>query len=1333
MAAWLSAVVALHTILTRPAFALDPSRDLEQYARERWAARDSVVQGGVLSFTHGHDGYLWLGTQSTLARFDGSQFVVFESGTRGLGQYSFVRELFEDAAGSVWAAAVGGVIRHSDGQFRVFDQNHGLKHPFVYSVVEDHQGRLWAGTGGSGVWLLDTGRFSKHPAYTRPGLPAQINDMTVALDGTLWLATDDGVVQLSEPVTRYGRAEGLPSAVVHTLEFDANGALWAGTRRGLAVWRGEDFEVVAARPQLTHDGVTALLSDSNDNLWVGTEDGGVHRLNASGLARPRVEPSDGRVCAIFEDRHGALWVGTLTGMERISDGAFVTAGEAQGFAADRMFNVTPRAAGGVWVLDGRGAISVFERGRVRQVAPPGTIAGEGMLDMLETDDGSLWVAGRQLHQYTDGQWRHYRKPGGEFTTLTAIDGGLLAVQTQSNGVSTLSRLVDGRFEPIPIELPIHHVQRVVVDELGLWISTSGDGLVHLGDAGLTQYLPSDGLPHDVVYGLERDENGELWIATRGGLARLSIDGVIHSYAGVEGTPQRAPVQLRLDGAGFLWVSADDGIHRLPLSQLREVGATRGRVASVRYTQADGLHSLETSWRASAVARTQDGRLWFATSRGLSVIQPSAVPFDVSPPPVQLEKLLLGGQRVALGSRISPEQRGEHVSIEYSSPSIARLDRIDFRYRLTGFDQEWLSVGQETVARYTQLPAGEYLFEVGARRNGGEWGTASQKMRLVVEPFWHETRLAQAAFIGGLCLLLLGLYKLRVRQLQQRERELVEKVQERTAALSKEVADRREAEHRVRELNEELEGRVNERTFQLATMNEALLADVSRRQKAEAELASEKERLAVTLGSLSEGVIATDVDGNVVLMNAVAEQLTGSRGEDGTGRPIAEILSLVERGTQSSLPNPAVQVLGTAPGARSEVVRALLDVGASEQRLVDVSAAPIFDERERLVGAVLVLRDVTERTHSEERLNKAQRLESLGVLAGGIAHDFNNLLTGVFCHVDMARRNLEQDAPARRWLDDTMTVLDNARGLARQLLTFSSGGGPTLSSHSLGHLLQASARFVLSGSNVTAQLSIPDDLWPCDVDPIQIRQVVDNLVLNARQAMPEGGRVFIHAENVDSEPRQVEIRISDEGSGIPQDVADRVFDPFFTTKDTGSGLGLATVHSIVEKHGGTVELGAAEGGGAQFRIRLLAADEPSVSIFPAAAAEVSEFVQARVLVMDDDPAIRRVAEFALTQAGHEVVTAVSGEAAIELLRELRDGGRGIDVAILDLTVVGGMGGAAALSGLKEIEPRVRAIASSGYSSGTVMGDPKTHGFDGALPKPYTVEELLAVVAAMIPVE
>ncbi len=375
-------------------------------------------------------------------------------------------------------------------------------------------------------------------------------------------------------------------------------------------------------------------------------------------------------------------------------------------------------------------------------------------------------------------------------------------------------------------------------------------------------------------------------------------------------------------------------------------------------------------------------------------------------------------------------------------------------------------------------------------------------------------------------------------------------------------------------------------------------------------------------------------------------------------------------------------------------------------------------------------EIAQRREVEEELLRARKLESLGVLAGGIAHDFNNFLTIIQGNVEMARMRIAAADPVQEILQSIGKACQRAAFLSSQLLTFAQGGVPVRKPSAIGQLVRDAVDLSRAGGQTTYEVAIANDLCAADVDPAQIVQALHNILLNARQAMPEGGIVEVKAGNaiVPEHPEvaaRVRISIRDYGCGIPFDVLPRIFDPYFTTRPGSSGLGLATAYAIIAKHGGTLSVESRSGDGSVFTIDLPASTEAPAPEPPTPAAQPMPAGAGRLLIMDDEAALRQLLETVLTSLGYHVQTARDGAEAIALCEDAETAGYGFDAALLDLTVSGGMGGLEAAGRLREIAPHMKLIVSSGYSEAPVMAEFRKHGFDGVIRKPWVIAEVSEV--------
>ncbi len=505
----------------------------------------------------------------------------------------------------------------------------------------------------------------------------------------------------------------------------------------------------------------------------------------------------------------------------------------------------------------------------------------------------------------------------------------------------------------------------------------------------------------------------------------------------------------------------------------------------------------------------------------------------------------------------------------------------------------------------------------------------------------------------------------------------------------------------------------------------ILIDTTERKHAEQLLVQEKERLAVTLRSIGDGVITTDTDGRIIMLNKVAEDMTGWSSGDAVGRLLPEVFHILNELTREPNEDPVKKVLSTGRIVELANHTCLISKTGTEIQIAD-SAAPIRDNESRITGVVLVFRDMTEKQRLNDSIQRTQKLESLGILAGGIAHDFNNMLAGIFGYLDLAKESaaVNKTDQIPKYLDKATGVFDRAKGLTQQLLTFSKGGAPLRKTQLISPLIQHSAAFALSGSNVTCQFDLAADLWACDCDETQIGQVMDNFVINARQAMPMGGKITITAVNVKEVPGHlgsfVRISIQDEGIGIPHDVLPKIFDPFFSTKKTGHGLGLSTVFSIIMRHGGWIDVDSTPEKGSIFHT-FIPASLKNMS-FEIELETMKHTSTGSILVMDDEDFILEIVSTMLGSMGYTVARAKDGEEALALFTEAERSGQPFAATILDLTIPGGIGGKEVVVAMREINQNSIIIVSSGYSEDPVIANFARHGFTDRIIKPYRKNEL-----------
>ncbi len=516
------------------------------------------------------------------------------------------------------------------------------------------------------------------------------------------------------------------------------------------------------------------------------------------------------------------------------------------------------------------------------------------------------------------------------------------------------------------------------------------------------------------------------------------------------------------------------------------------------------------------------------------------------------------------------------------------------------------------------------------------------------------------------------------------------------------------------------------------LNRTLLESINERKKAEEALKNSEERLKQIVERSPLPMAVTDLRDNFILLNNKFQEVFGYTLED---------LQSVEDWWPRAYPDEEYRktVMAKWNTAVAEAIKTGKEIAPQEaivtckngvRRTIEAMLAPIGDTH------VVILHDITERKKMAEEIIKIQKLESLGVLAGGIAHDFNNILTAIMGNIEIATAYTNPGDTIRDLLINTEKASLRARDLTQQLLTFSKGGMPVKKTVSLDILIKETSSFTLKGAKVRCEFDIQEDLWAVDADEGQIGQVIQNLVINGDQSMPEGGILKIRARNLLvtenlllplKQGKYVQITIQDHGVGIPANYLQKIFDPYFTTKQKGSGLGLAVTYSIIANHGGHIAVSSELGVGTTFDVYLPASE---MILEKKPEKELPLTGRGKILLMDDDEMVISVAGAMLKSFGYEVASAKDGQETIDLYKKALEESQPYSLVIMDLTIPGGMGGKETVTKLKLIDPHLKAIVSSGYSNDPVLAEYRQYGFLGIIPKPFKMSQLSEEVSRVL---
>ena len=796
-------VAFLCLVCLQTAWALNADRAITQYIQTSWTSESGLPQNSVHAVAQTADGFLWFATEEGLARFDGVQFRIFN--------------------------------RHNTP---------ALASDYIQSLAVGSDGELWIGTD-SGLTHLqrDSARFSplggiqREPHFTtltaRDGLAGDsITALVESPDGTLWVGSTQGLNRLrGTHVDSWATTSGLPDNAVSALALDAAGALWVGTEHGLArfdhgIWSaqsglsGNRIEALAPSPDgsiwasisgrglvqisggriltpaihLPSKEILALLIDRDGALWMTLDRHGIGRIahgrlslysDSNGL------PSSRTTRALLQDREGNLWIGLLdAGVVQLRAGKFAVWGKPEGLSGNYVGNMLEAHDGSMWFgSDSNGLTQVLSDGRTEQWDSRRGLPDAAVYSLAQTRDGSMWVGYRSgaLARIQNDRVTVFHDPQGLDSSLNSLfedHEGNLWVGYYGKG---LAQFHDGHFQHLTTAGLIPGIAQSA--DGAIWVATDGDGVFRILNGVTTSFTTANGLPNNHVMCIYADSNGDVWVGTAsGGLSRIR-GGHIVTWTPDQGLPAATIGSVIIDNHGDLWIGGDSGIARIARSELSAIDRTGARMLHpTLYGPIDGLRSRETLFDSMPSAwKDSSGRLWFATILGAAVIDPAQVPANNVAQPVWIESISSEAHSIAAQNGIRLDSGSGNLEFTFTAPSFVAPQKMNFRYRLNGFDRDWIDAGTRRSAWYTNLPPGNYTFSVAVQNSDGTWNSSAASFSFILLPSLYRTPLAYFLYALFIVVTAWYVYAFRVRSILHHQQELTRLVAERTAQLEEEKA------------------------------------------------------------------------------------------------------------------------------------------------------------------------------------------------------------------------------------------------------------------------------------------------------------------------------------------------------------------------------------------------------------------------------------------------------------------------------------------------------------------------------------------------------------------
>lgn len=1267
----LAVAIVAAVLFACPSASLAQVRAITQYPIQSWASVEGLPGNSVEALIQSPNGYLWIGTEDGFARFDGVRFTEFSKGNTPGILASQIWAFARNGENGLWIGTNGaGLMRYDGRRFVTIGTTQGLASNSVYALNNDSTG-LWIGSTGG----LNRIRNNKVETIRGDFEGSLVRSIVPAAGGGVWVGSEKRGLFLVRGgiASRVPGSQSLQNESIRALLEDTTG-LWIATGHGLFHLRHGALTAGVGTPaRFATTEIRALLRDRDGGLWIGTAGEGLARFLGGKIesitSRDHL-PSD-IITALIQDTEGSIWVGLQGGgVAVLRQGVFVGTTPREGLSGEVTLPIMQDYAGSLWIGTFGHGLNRLNRGAITSFGVRDGLQSDFITSLAEGSDSTLWIGTRSgLDRRKKGVIRRYAVGGRAFAgpvmsivtdsadVWVGTMGGLWKIRGDSTELFTTSNGLSNNF--------VYALHRARNGDL--WIGTNGGGATRLRKGRFDVFRMAQGLSSDAVFTFHEEQDGTLWIATTGGLNRLK-GGKVASVGVKNGLFDEKVYRVLDDGAGNFWMSSNRGIFRVSRAELNAVADGKARtLISTVFTEADGLPSREANGGIQPAGwKDKSGRLWFPTMKGAASVDPSLIQNVPSAFPVRVERVVVNDNEIPTTDSISLGPDTRSIQFDYTALSFLAPASIAFEYRLTGYDDAWIEAGQRRSAFYTNIPPGHYTFRVRARRQSGRWSSSQSVMAVSIHPYFHQT----AAFKVGALLALLGLLvavdRWRLSRHRVRERELLGIAQE-----------RERAEKRYRDL---FEG-ANDIVFTADLAGRLSSANLQARKVLRIE------------GSLPGTVALEDV---VAPESLAAFQLTASGNEPGAAlRQVCEVNLLARDGSR-------------------------IEAEASIQQV---------HENGETLGIQAIVRDITDRRRLEAKLRQSHRMEAVGQLAGGIAHDFNNLLSVIKSTAYVLGEGMPASDQTRADLNEIDKATDRGAALTQQLLAFTRQQVLSREVVNPNDLVREVVSMIkrMVPENIEIRQELDPSLFNVEVDPGQIHQVLLNLSLNARDAMTGGGILSMRTFNAvirDHEQQSFAhpmkagsyacLNVSDTGTGMDAEAQKRAFEPFFTTKPAGegSGLGLATAYGIVKQSGGYIWLTSEGGKGTAFDVYLPMSDSPIPS--RGGSADTPESVRSHetILIVEDDPPIRRLIERIVRIDGYTTLVAGNGQ---EALQELENAGGKVDLVITDI-VMPVMGGREMAERILVRYPHIKILFTSGYAEDEAISTGLSNPSLGFIQKP-----------------